>query len=181
MRRNTSKPGFETCKQCARPFLRANHWETMCIPCWKTETGKKLLRSDRDYQRLQQAIVDGATVDTVPPQQGFGALALEYQRTLDALEATKRSCQRLEREKTSLGGQLSLAHDRLAELERAAHELEAEIEQLRRRAPGKSFNGSISRRDLKTLRRLCHPDKHNGDRAATEIAKLLNQLIASCV
>lgn len=63
---------------------------------------------------------------------------------------------------------------RLALLKLQVAESEVRYRKLRNRvASGEFGQGSFTPDEIKTLVRLCHPDKHNGSKAANEITQKL--------
>lgn len=56
--------------------------------------------------------------------------------------------------------------------------LHAQIEVMRRQAlMTKPISGEFTREELKSMRRLVHPDKHNGKESSVKITQKINELI----
>ena len=64
-----------------------------------------------------------------------------------------------------------LLRDQIAALQKRLYQAESRARLLELRG------GQFDAEELKTLRRLCHPDRHNGSEASTRISQRINQML----
>jgi hypothetical protein len=93
------------------------------------------------------------------PGEPWKKLCIDCWKSVKAKEASNESL---------LRAQVFALQERLWRAETRAKQLEA-----RQATAGRQFDVE----ELKTLRRLCHPDRHGGSDASTRMSQRINQLL----
>lgn len=135
------------CSSCGLLHVPSNNRQQTCLPCWKSNQGYELTKSDEAHVRLAQYASQHNGQAQAPDNSA------KLRDTEAALRAEQTKARNLEARIGALMAELNLA-----------------------RATTAPSSGSIPQDTLIKIISLCHPDRHNNSEASTEATKFLLSL-----
>jgi hypothetical protein len=142
--------GLRDCDTCLKPFVDDEGWKKQCVVCWKGDKDWKLAVGDRAFLSMQTAYLD----------------LREFNETVSA--------QFLE-----LSAKHETAEEKLKKERRRSRALRKELKELKAQpvpVPEPAVAGALTQKQVMSLIKLCHPDKHkNSDLSGRVTRWLLTQ------